>query len=223
MGITMSIQKPENIFFTKHFLSVIGIFYITTINPAIDNMIESNLSKKEIGKIVNALFVTIVGASLKAFDKDVYIPGPIGRDKKDAVNNILMQTIQNQIDKPIEEISKAIVNPIEQITKTITNPIESVINNPLDSINKTIKDFNNPISLLQNTHSLKTEPYITNTIIRAKQDTYFKDKPVDSTNLDGFEKLEVLKDTNTYIDSYQIDESNNHVKIELENTHNFLI
>ena len=96
----MNNQKPQNLFLTKHFLAVMALFYITTLNPAIDSWIDGNLTKKDVGKLFNALVVTVVGASLKALDKDVYTPKFIpGRNKEAALNNItdnINQVIQNQ-------------------------------------------------------------------------------------------------------------------------------
>jgi hypothetical protein len=43
-------QKPQNLFCTKYVLSFIASFYIITLSPLIDKVINDNLTKKRYRK-----------------------------------------------------------------------------------------------------------------------------------------------------------------------------
>lgn len=211
-------QKPQNLFCTKHFLAVMAVFYMTTLNPAIDSWIDGNMTKKDIGKLFNALIVTIVGASLKVFDKDVYTPKFIpGRNKEEAVNNIttsIIQTIQGQTNQSIKEVTDAINSPTTLITNS--NIVKDIQGSPLADI---LTFINNTTKTVEKEAEKVVEPTnkATNMIIRTEQETYFKTRPVDSNILSYNEKTKVPFGISTFISSYEADPSNKHVKFTSDN------
>ncbi len=163
--IMINEQKPQNLFCTKHFLAVMAVFYMTTLNPAIDSWIDGNMTKKDIGKLFNALIVTIVGASLKVFDKDVYTPKFIpGRNKDKALDNIneLLSPTVNEVRKVVLETVKEAVN-----NNNINTDINKSINNITTDTLNTIIPANNIQSniakdIINNTISSATESFTSN-------------------------------------------------------------
>lgn len=176
-------NNPINLFFTKHFLSVLGVYYISTLSPTIDKiLVDGKLTNQEIGHLINTTLVSIFGASLKGLDKDVYTPkGLPGKNKDDILNN-------NNI---------VVAEPI--IEKPILNPISSLSNININSDLQLSFD-NDKTSLL----------------LIAKQETYYKLEPIDSSNLNNTKKIKVKSNNQIYIDDYAVDINTNHISFNIK-------
>jgi hypothetical protein len=163
-------QKPQNLFCTKYVLSLIASFYIITLSPLIDKVINDNLTKKDIGNLINATLVTMFAAGLKGFDSNVYTPkGLPGRNKNDilnAINDPIINTIQavqsteTAIQKPsINTISTALqdindvtnsvptsnnsIKDVSTIANTVFNPVSNVVglvNDPINHVQSNLLD-----------------------------------------------------------------------------------
>lgn len=194
-------QNPINLFFTKHVLSIVSVFYITILSPTIDKAINDSLTKKDIANLINATLVSVFGASIKGFDSNVYTPrGLPGRNKSDVLDNLnspiintmqAVQSTQNAIQKPsISTIS----NALQDINDTVNNNNTS-----------TIKPLQIPISSAKTRLELIT-----------RQDTFYKLEPVDSGLLDNSKKVKVDVDTSLFIDDYSINKNTNHLSFNIE-------
>ena len=85
-------QKPENLFCTKHLLAVVSVFYISTVAPFADKMIENGVSRKEILTFLNVTLVAVLAASIKAYDPNVFTPkGVPGSDKEDVLRKLAQE------------------------------------------------------------------------------------------------------------------------------------
>jgi predicted chitinase len=260
-------EKPKNLFCTSHFLSVIGVLYITALSPAIDKAISEGLTKKEIGHLINSTLVGVVAGSLKMLDKDAYTPKFLpGRDKNKALNNLSsttnQETIENnvndvktQVDKNINTVTTETINSIIPNNNTFQNTaIRAILPNVVNSYNDSItSNLNNDINNTDNNISDETaklfktkdvlknnneevknniqhnvkygsdyhsnlliNKQLTNIVIKAKQDTFYKFEPVDSSKLSNDKKIKIESEVTIYIDSYNTNNiTNNHIQFSI--------
>lgn len=96
--------EQRNLFTTKHFWSIISLYFISTLQPAIDASIDGKLTGKDVGHLVTATIATIVGAGLKLTEDNIYTPkGIIGRDKENQQSMPIVNTSNdNQTTETID-------------------------------------------------------------------------------------------------------------------------
>lgn len=120
-------SNKENLFCTKHFLSVASVFFLSTVSPAISKAIDEGLTTKDFAHLLNASVVALLAGSVKGLDKNVYTPRFLpGRNKKDASDIVYVE--------PVEQIVQAAQNPVTTITAQITQ--DPVTNQVASTIEK---------------------------------------------------------------------------------------
>ena len=124
-------SKKENLFLTKHVLSIVSVFYISTASPFITKAIETGATRQDWLQFINVSLVALVAGATKAYDKNVYTPKYLpGRDKKDAlgisyVEPDLIETVSDVAGNPIATITSQVSNDpvINEVAKVVDNSI----------------------------------------------------------------------------------------------------
>jgi len=215
--------EQRNLFTTKHFWTVIGLFYITSCQPAIDSAIDGNLSRKDIEHLISSVIATGVAATLKLVEPNIYTPkGIIGRDKTDVVKVAVMQPAIVEIPVvpvvPIVAVQDQPANIITTVTQVVEKPAESIVNSitkdpTINTIAEIADDIINPTNLLgKSSASSSQEQNTTGLYVKANQKTWFKTKPIDSSLLSSNEKISIASGQSLSITSYEAP-SQKHIKL----------
>ena len=109
-------SKKENLFFTKHVLSIASVFYISTASPFITKAIDTGATRQDWLQFLNISLVAIFAGATKAYDKNVYTPKYLpGRDKEDTLAAVYVEpsvvatvTAQATDNPVINEVAKTI-------------------------------------------------------------------------------------------------------------------
>jgi GH24 family phage-related lysozyme (muramidase) len=132
-------EKPQNLFSTKHWLSVMGIFYISTASPFITKVIDTGATRQDWLQFINTSVVALFAAGTKALDKNIYTPKYIpGRNKEDALPIVYAeptQQIVQVVDNTAETVTHIVQNPVSTVASQITkDPVVNQVGSIVDSV-----------------------------------------------------------------------------------------
>ena len=149
----------------------------------------------------------------------------------ETINSIIPNnnTFQNTAIRAI--LPKVVSSYSDSITSNLSNNINNTVNNISDETAKLFKTKdvlkNNNEEIKTNTqHNVKygsdyhpnllINKQLTNIIIKAKQDTFYKFEPMDSSKLSNDKKIKIESEVIIYIDSYDTNNIiNNHIQFSI--------
>lgn len=212
-------KQARNLFFTKHFWSVIGVFYISSLSPAIDKFIDGSLNKIETEHLFNATIATVFAASVKTLEDDIYTPHYIlGKNKEDIISKVIPmpeQQVQPSVEQQVLNVGTTVEKIAEQPVETA---VDSITQDPtLRTVATVADDIINPTNLIGQVgkSSGDSSTYEQNTAglyIQANKKTWYKTSPVDSSILADNQKISIAEGQIVNIIAYE-EPVHKHIKI----------